>query len=511
MAPRARRKNTEPMAPPPGGATVRMYRQGHGDCFLVGFARTNGGDPVYVLIDCGYKPGSQIEVDGKLVDPKMVLADIASVTKKKLDVVVVTHEHQDHVNLLDSFDNFEIGEVWFAWTEDPQDKDANELRRRHRDQLLGLLSARRQLSVLAADSTDAAHVISKLDTLISLELGGIDAAADIGVVGFGVASADPENSHNKRAMRAVRKQAKQVRYLRPHDDILLLPGAPDVRVYALGPPRSPDLLKDEDPAGDAAFPGHTLGRLTSVSFFAALGEGTTKATSPFMVDYACGVDEAFSDPDYGEFFTRHYGSEPVGPGEGDASPDDASWRRIDDEWLCASETFALKLNTGVNNTSLVLAFELPGERKVLLFAGDAQFGNWKSWDDGQWGSGDNTVTARDLLARTVLYKVGHHGSHNATLDGKEGSDYPNLAWMGLGRFGKEFVAFIPANREWAVNKASWIHPLPSIKEELQRKANGRVFQIDEGNPSAIPKEDWDQLVQSGRAKVTSLYIEYSVE
>ena len=28
------------------------------------------------------------------------------------------------------------------------------------------------------------------------------------------------------------------------------------------------------------------------------------------------------------------------------------------------------------------------------------------------------MTTKDLLARTVLYKVGHHGSHNATLNGK---------------------------------------------------------------------------------------------
>jgi hypothetical protein len=36
---------------------VRMYRQGHGDCFLLAFPKKNG-DACYVLIDCGYKPGS---------------------------------------------------------------------------------------------------------------------------------------------------------------------------------------------------------------------------------------------------------------------------------------------------------------------------------------------------------------------------------------------------------------------------------------------------------------------
>ena len=51
--------------------------------------------------------------------------------------------------------------------------------------------------------------------------------------------------------------------------------------------------------------------------------------------------------------------------------------------------------------------------KVLLFAADAQTGNWSSWADVKWD--DPGVSTDDLLARTVFYKVGHHASHNATL------------------------------------------------------------------------------------------------
>ena len=75
-------------------------------------------------------------------------------------------------------------------------------------------------------------------------------------------------------------------------------------------------------------------------------------------------------------------------------------------WRCTSIRFT-------NNSSLVLAIELVASGKVLLFAADAQTGNWSSWAGVNWD--DHTVHTDDLLARTVFYKVGHHASHNATL------------------------------------------------------------------------------------------------
>ena len=81
-----------------------------------------------------------------------------------------------------------------------------------------------------------------------------------------------------------------------------------------------------------------------------------------------------------------------------------------------------------NNTSVAIAFELPKTKKVLFFAADAQRGNWVSWKDVTFEDGSLTVTV--LLARAVLYKAGHRGSHNATLAGSVDDQYPNLAWMG---------------------------------------------------------------------------------
>jgi hypothetical protein len=46
------------LIPPPDGVTIRIYRIGHGDCHLLAFPGEAADKPVYVLIDCGYKPGS---------------------------------------------------------------------------------------------------------------------------------------------------------------------------------------------------------------------------------------------------------------------------------------------------------------------------------------------------------------------------------------------------------------------------------------------------------------------
>ena len=62
----------------------------------------------------------------------------------------------------------------------------------------------------------------------------------------------------------------------------------------------------------------------------------------------------------------------------------------------------------MNNTSLILLFEVNG--KKLLFPGDAQLENWSyALTEAQ-----DTKKVRAMLADVDFYKVGHHGSLNAT-------------------------------------------------------------------------------------------------
>lgn len=166
-----------------------------------------------------------------------------------------------------------------------------------------------------------------------------------------------------------------------------------------------------------------------------------------------------------------------------------------------------------NNASLVLAFELGKGGKVLLFAADAQRGNWLSWGSKDWKDGPDKLSTRDLLARTVLYKVGHHGSHNATLNGVPASAYPCLGWMGQGDHGREFTAMITAVRAWAETQDGWDHPLKAIKDALLKKASGRVFQTDTDvdrmtQPSGASQAEWKRFMD--RVRGHRLYFDYEI-
>ena len=201
------------LKPPPGGAAVRMYRIGHGDCFLIAFAGENPDKPAYVLIDCGYKPGSP----GKLAQPtkvKEIGENIIATTGGFVDVAIVTHEHQDHVNGLTpgNFPGLKVGKVWFAWTENPKDDIANQLRKKFKDRLLGLIDARANL--LGLGNNEAAE---DLDWYLQLELG--EEAEDFnGLQHLAAKGKDPASSANKVAMKFLRDCGNgDPDYLYPHE------------------------------------------------------------------------------------------------------------------------------------------------------------------------------------------------------------------------------------------------------------------------------------------------------
>ena len=116
-----------------------MYRQGLGDCFLLTYS--DGSDESHLLIDCGVLKGTA-EPEKKM---QAVAQNVHEATNGHLDRLVVTHEHWDHLSgFLQAqtiFDTVEVGEVWLAWTEDPDDELAAELRKHKTKALDGIVAA----------------------------------------------------------------------------------------------------------------------------------------------------------------------------------------------------------------------------------------------------------------------------------------------------------------------------------------------------------------------------------
>ncbi|MEO0784004.1 MAG: MBL fold metallo-hydrolase, partial [Pseudomonadota bacterium] len=482
------------MKAPASGARVRMYRQGQGDCFLIAFPRqgANENNPVYLLIDCGIMNGSEIKEDVGLEE---VIDHIHDATGGKIDYVAVTHEHADHVNGFNKkrdhvlmWDAFEpIGQLWLAWTEDGEDDFANQLRRDFGDTLVALAMAEERMRDLE-EVADERQVVSQLLSLERDDVEDRDTLRKAGEVGLGTFAID--GITNKRAIKFLREKAEQgARFLRPGQPAFEIGGTDGALVYVMGPPRDKELLLSLDPRGDEEF--HATGslRLTDdfSGFQAVFGSGGVSGRhSPFAPRYATSIEDvkAKTEEEVAEGWksedadteARVYAARTY---EGIAARRDEAWRRIDGQWLAMSERMALRMNDEVNNTSLVLAFELPQTGKVLLFTGDAQRGNWMSWSDLTWDRPDGqTVEAKELLSRCVFYKCGHHGSHNATLNGDVDSDYANLSWLGTHAPRDEFVAMVPVHSDWARTEKRWNHPLPAIEDALKNKARGRVFLND---------------------------------
>src|SRR6266702_1700007 len=105
---------------------IRMYRVGFGDCFLLTLPGADG--PHHVLIDCGVHARGNIGTIEQAVD------DVLEMTGRKLDIVIATHAHQDHISgfgtCASKFSTCDVKEVWMPWTEDPLDKDAARLKGR---------------------------------------------------------------------------------------------------------------------------------------------------------------------------------------------------------------------------------------------------------------------------------------------------------------------------------------------------------------------------------------------
>jgi beta-lactamase superfamily II metal-dependent hydrolase len=442
-----------------------MYRHGLGDCFLLAFGKGNNQHK-FVLIDCGVLVGTK-NGEQRMVE---VVKDIKEATGNHLDALVVTHEHWDHISgfvqAQEQFDGLEVDQVWFAWTEDPKNPLARELRERRKAALNGLQVAMQQGGAAPP--------------LFARRIESVNAFFGPGLGAAGGATTED-------AMHWIKQKWKKRVYCTPGGTPLQIDGLPDVRFYVLGPPTDPAFIRKSRPSskgGQVYLDDLYSGQLGY--YLSALGAAPVERQSSLSEKRYAPFDDAYhckpSNTDVLDVVNR-YNRDP--------------WRHIETDWTGAAGELALRLDAHTNNTSLVLAIELGPKDKVMLFTGDAQVGNWLSWEAVKWdGDEDNKIT-NDLLSRAVFYKVGHHGSHNATLREK------GLESMTNG----ELVAFIPVNQGMA-KKRRWRMPHKPLYERLVERTLGRVVLSDAGLPMATS----DAVLEAFRSQCieTDLFVDYPI-
>lgn len=468
-------------------ATVRMYRLNElGDCFLLTFA--SAGKTSRVLIDCGsFRNGA-----ASIQRLEKIVASIAAETGgTPLDVVVGTHQHNDHVSGFvhceEAFKAIGVSQVWLSWLDDPSDPQAREIGQDYNNLLLQLTAARRTLTRKLRATRGAGGQLSRTVSTLNDVLGFLGAADEV---------TPPEIPAD--AVKILKKLgASTPLYLRPGRS-LNVPNLPAgaVRVHVLGPPRATEQLFRKDPRrGESYDHAMVSANLMATRFLdAALRaeRGTSRS------------DEHYPFNDQYKRTNPARGSKALESIEARYRRRTDRWRTIDDAWMQVGEALALFMDKFTNNSSLVLAFELVDSGKVLLFVADAQSGNWASWPDVEWD--DDDISTDALLTRTVFYKVGHHASHNATLvDAFEKMSSRDLA------------ALIPVHKQDGNIKKTngWKMPARNLFKRIAERTENRVLQMDddnppECNPNANPaKAAWRRA--GVKPVITDLFIELKIK
>jgi hypothetical protein len=486
---------------------VRMYCLGTGDCLVIKF---QAGDQhqFTMLVDCGSCVGSRQEF-------LPYIEDLVSYVDGKLDLLVVTHEHQDHVNGFDKcyaeFEQLEIGQAWFAWTEDPKDPDqqALDLLGTRQKARLGLHNA---LHKLRANREQIAQEQVNLNAnkqalgALNAFLEGMDTLGSVNLEATG--SGGQSLAGMRKIKQLLRDKQVRTRYLKPGTS-LTLPLLPGVRFHVLGPSLSREYIYADGKEGRDTYRRHeVMGEgLLAMNSFAALGQMVPPADLPFSSTYLA------ANPASSPQNNLTPSEKPTNPApEQNVAAryldSDYAWRTIENEWLYTAGSLAIRLDSHINNTSLALAVELGVDGPVLLLPGDAEYANWAGWHQVKhWQASVNRDSRKpfveDLLNRTVFYKVSHHLSYNGTpLDkGIRMMNHPDLAVMvtlDRSRISSRWLTTMPNKRllqeliSRSQNKCIVMNDLeltdlPGIRLDTQALGEGR-YQLIEQEGRTLAKE-----------------------
>jgi len=443
---------------------VRMYRVGFGDFFLLTVPAPSG--PEHILIDCGVH-----QADIKSM-PQCV-ADLAEVTQRKLALVVVTHDHADHLSGFathaDVFATFDVGAVWITNRLDPADAHAMALRRSmhaHATRLRMQLALRLQLD-LDDDAREAAiQALAKVENAIG--------------EGFGIAG-----GVNAKALDVVTRGFRNV---------------PPVHYYEAGDtPDLPDELR-------GTIGAEILGPCPKAR------AGEFEASDDKVEQYLA-ARAVHGTPESGAFLpferawpatSADYVPDAFRPWRTPADMEKALRRLQPDAEAAAADL----IDSTLNNQSLVILFTC-GRRK-LLFVGDAQWGNWSYWLYGKGVKGQApTISARALaiLSSVDFYKVGHHGSTNATPLPVVGALAPDCASMCSTETG-----FPSPRRTYGNVGARTEVPRTALMDALEARTQRKLVRSDwiaAGDAPASPEARFELAKLPARFTAGDNHIDYT--
>lgn len=339
------------------GLRIRMYRVGFGDFFLLSVPKTGGG-MAHVLVDCGVH-AHDLGVMGAAV--QQLKAD----TGGQLALVIMTHRHADHISGFGSeravFETFRVERVWMSWFENASDGKALQIQ-------AGIAAtAQRLQAALAARAGPGDEQFRHMaENAMGVAKGGGNAGALAMLHSFKTPDDKPT----------------PVDYYAAGEPPTLPPSLVSAGLQAqiLGPPRDLSLVAQMDNAAH--------------QYLGAETEEGEAPGAPFSTAYAV-PDFNWPEP----LFTREQIEDRI--------------RECQPDALAAA---AQKADNALNNQSLVALFTFGG--KTMLFSGDAQWGNWANFlFGGAIGTPGHTALTKQsesILGHLDFYKVGHHGSTNAT-------------------------------------------------------------------------------------------------
>jgi hypothetical protein len=396
-----------------------MYRVGFGDFFLVTLLNA-GGKPLHIVVDCGvFKGTSQT---GDIGSIEAAVADMVQTTAGQVALIIMTHRHADHIagfaRCADAFKKLTVGGVWMPIWESEYEPTALKFQAELTRTALGL---RQHLTALGARASEEQNTARKY---MENATGELDAA---GAVAKG---------SNAVALDLLKHAFPGAT---PHyykgGDVAQLPpalAAAGLSSQILGPPpvTDLDLMKLMDLQKNVG------------QYLAGDGGEDPVFFEPFGTEWE--VDPA-SAPKMGlsEFYApesfREWVRNPRKPWES-VTKEEARQARgrmegaLQQLQPIAALTAAKELDSFLNNQSLAVLFTFKG--KKLLFVGDAQAGNWEHWlfdtdTPDKTAGGTMGSVARQILTSLNFYKVGHHGSGNAT---------PKAAAEMMGTQGHKFAA-----------------------------------------------------------------------